>query len=210
MPGSIGDIARNAARFAVHSVLVDYYATPQHWSIPRALERLLRATNAWLLSENTCRPDLKGLVVSLSVLIVKDHRCYIAHAGNTRIYRFRNRRLRPLTRDHAWSPQGIPNILKRAIGLDDCLVVDYREDELQPGDLFVLVSDGAWEVLGEQRLLELVRDGGPPQDMAVRLVEAAQLHQARYMGRNDVSALVAAFQAPLAHASADRLAGSTA
>ena len=82
------------------------------------------------------------------------------------------------------------HIPKRAFGLDGHLVVDYAAGDVLPGDVYLLVTDGVWEVLGDAAILTAARLEGPA-DAAERLVGEAMARQAGYMGRNDATAIVA-------------------
>jgi protein phosphatase len=86
------------------------------------------------------------------------------------------------------------HVLKRAVGLDTYLVADYTDGELIPGDVFLMVSDGVWEVLGERVLREIMEAGPSPESIASGLVEQSMENQVKYMGRNDATAIVIAVQ----------------
>ena len=83
------------------------------------------------------------------------------------------------------------NLLKRAIGLDTHIVVDFIDGKCELGDAFLLVSDGVWDTLGESRMKSLFEGAADPQSAADVLVNAACGLQANYLGRNDASAIVA-------------------
>lgn len=187
--------ARPMAEMVVRSLLHDFYAVPDGWSAARALDRLLEALNDWVVSENRRRPALAGVVVALSVLVLHASRYHLAHVGDTRVYRHRARALRQLTIDHTWPRRDLRHVPKRAVGLDTHLVADFAEGELRPGDTFLMVSDGVWDVLGERAQLELLAARPDPDQAAASLVQEALRRQAAYMGRNDATALVAAVEA---------------
>lgn len=84
------------------------------------------------------------------------------------------------------------HVLKRAVGLDSHLVVDYTDGELFPGDVLLMASDGIWEVLGERVVREAIRKRASTQAIAEDLVERSIKHQVKYMGRNDATAIVIA------------------
>jgi protein phosphatase len=73
-------------------------------------------------------------------------------------------------------------------------VVDYTDGELAPGDVFVIATDGVWEVLGERVVREVLDAGGDVQAVADELVLRSVRNQVRYMGRNDATAVVMAVE----------------
>jgi serine/threonine protein phosphatase PrpC len=181
---------RQAAEIAVRTILSDYPATPASWTVTRSLDRLLRAVNEWLHSEGQRHRDAEGFIATMSAIVFREGHYHLAHVGDTRVYRRRGTVLKQLTTDHVWPRHDMRHVPKRALGLDSHLVVDYAEGELICGDTFLIVSDGVWEVLGEPRLQQLLVGGCEPQPVADALVVEALAQQARYMGRNDATALI--------------------
>ncbi len=170
----VGEIAgREAAEYAVLSVLSDYYDTPETWEVTHALGKLFSSTNRWLLSHGATRREFPTMATTLSLLVLRGARYTIAHVGDTRIYRLRGKDLSLLTRDHVWQGADGRHVLKRAVGLDLHLVVDYEEGELKQGDVFLLASDGVWEALGEERMSGILQDCPDPEKAASRLVAEA-------------------------------------
>ena len=183
---------RLASETVVKSLLRDFYAAPAAWTIKQALDKLLRATNDWLWSENTRHPEYEGMVTTLSTMVFKDNQYHLAHVGDTRVYRRRGTVLKQLTIDHTWARSDMRHVLKRAVGLDTYLVADYTDGELIPGDVFLMASDGVWEVLGERVVREIMEAGPSPESIASGLVEQSIKNQVKYMGRNDATAIVIA------------------
>lgn len=195
--GGIGGDAAGgqAAAVALSAALHDYYATPSAWQPKQALERVLGACNDWLHARNMRDPEGNGGLATLSVLVLRGERRFVAHVGDCRIYCLRGGRLQQLTRDHLWPRHDMRHIPKRAFGLDGHLVVDYAEGDVLPGDVFLLVTDGIWEVLGDTAILGAARRDAP-HDAAEQLVGEALARQAGYMGRNDATAIVARMAGP--------------
>jgi serine/threonine protein phosphatase PrpC len=164
---------RQAAEYSVRGLLADYYATPETWEVPYALDRVLRAINRWLLAQSVSQYDTRRLVSTLSVLVLRGDHYVIAHVGDSRIYLLRNLQLRALTRDHVWDQPDMQHVLKRAMGLDQHLVVDYTDGVLHSGDIFLLASDGVWEALGDKAVLDLMVSHHEPQEAADALVRQA-------------------------------------
>jgi serine/threonine protein phosphatase PrpC len=188
---SAGGSGWAAAQSAVRSLTVDYYATPVHWSVGQSLDRLLRAANDWLWAQHGRWPDQDSVVAAVSMLVLRDERYYLAHVGDTRVYRLRGNIFQQLTTDHTWQRRDMRHVLRRAVGLDSHLVVDFAEGDLEEGDIFLMATDGVWEVLGDASMTEILRRRlEEPEAAASALVEAAHRHQAAYMGRNDATAVV--------------------
>ncbi|HEY8118671.1 MAG TPA: bifunctional protein-serine/threonine kinase/phosphatase [Methylophilaceae bacterium] len=192
-----------AAEMTVRSVLSDYYATPDTWEVHVSLDKVLGAANRWLLAQAASNRDLAGMATTLSLLVLRGQRYYLAHVGDTRIYRLRQGELMQLTADHVWDRPDMRHVLKRAVGLDQHLMADYAEGELQAGDVFALMSDGVWEVLGQKSIHEALRLYDNPQMIADRLVNDALAQN----GQDNATALVIRIDQPGEDTLSELLAG---
>ncbi|PVZ16396.1 MULTISPECIES: bifunctional protein-serine/threonine kinase/phosphatase [unclassified Pseudomonas] len=160
-----------AARSTLQALAHDYYATPQTWGVAQALDRLLLAQNRWLHANGGGQP----LLTTLSAIVLRGQRFTLAHIGDCRVYRWHQGQLQRISEDHVWSQPGMQHVLKRAMGLEQHLVVDYREGELRLGECFLLASDGVWATLGEASIAGMLRDEPDLQRAAQALVRAAHL-----------------------------------
>ncbi|MGZ8270377.1 MAG: protein kinase domain-containing protein [Methylophilus sp.] len=164
---------REAAEMTVRTVSADYYATPDTWQTHASLEKVISAANRWVLSQAAANRDMAGMATTLSVLVLKGQRYVMAHVGDTRIYRLRNKVLEQLSNDHVWDRPDMRHVLKRAVGLDNTLAVDFAEGMLEVGDVFAIMSDGVWEPLGDQAIHHGMMLFDSPQLMSEHLTKAA-------------------------------------
>lgn len=180
---SSGGRGKEAAQTSVMGLIADFFATPSTWDTTTALDRLIGAQNAWLVSQNRQRQgqdsDAEGAaevgsaaLTTLTALVLQGQGYTVAHVGDTRVWRLSSGELQLLTQDHAYPHPDFRSRLTRAVGLDDGLRVDYSQGELLPGDTYILTSDGVHGVLKPRKLAELVRTG-TAQQACVALVEAA-------------------------------------
>ncbi|MGT3070697.1 protein kinase domain-containing protein [Pseudomonas putida] len=161
-----------AARASLQALALDYYATPATWSVAQALDRLLLAQNRWLRAQGSGQP----LLTTLSALVLRGRRFTLAHVGDCRVYRWHAGHLQCLSEDHVWDQPGMQHVLKRALGLDQHLLVDYLEGELQPDECFLLLSDGVWASLGDQHIQAVLREQPDLQLAVDTLVASAHLN----------------------------------
>jgi serine/threonine protein phosphatase PrpC len=160
-----------AARSTLQALALDYYATPETWSVAQALDRLLLAQNRWLQANGGGQP----LLTTVSALVMRGRRFTLAHVGDCRVYRWHAERLQRISEDHVWEQPGMQHVLKRALGLDQHLVLDFLDGELRDGESFVLLSDGVWSTLGDTAIAAILRDQPDLHSAAQTLVNAAHL-----------------------------------
>ncbi len=161
--------AREAAEYVVRGLLADYYATPATWGAFKALDVVLQSLNRWVFAHHQAQRHQAGMATTLSVLLLHGERYYVAHVGDSRIYRLRQGQLQRLTQDHVWEHPELKNVLSRAVGLDASLRVDYGDGVLLPADRFLLCSDGVWSALKDHLLGEVLQRFPDPQEAAGRM-----------------------------------------
>lgn len=160
-----------AARTTLQALALDYYATPQTWGVAQSLDRLLLAQNRWLQANGGGLP----LLTTVSALVLRGQRFTLAHVGDCRVYRWHAGQLQRISEDHVWEQPGMQHVLKRALGLDQHLVLDFLDGELRTGECFVLLSDGVWATLGDTAIAAILRDQPNLDSAAQTLVNAAHL-----------------------------------
>ncbi|MEN8426371.1 bifunctional protein-serine/threonine kinase/phosphatase [Acinetobacter schindleri] len=171
------NVSHLAAETAVGSFLSDYYSTSDAWSTQTSAERVIRATNSWLYAQtqqSQGRFDKdRGYVCTLSALILKQQQAHIFHVGDSRIYRIRDHEIELLTHDHRVWLSSREHYLSRALGADYRIEIDYRNIELKEKDIFLLMTDGVYEFVTDQQLLDLTLIDADLNQLAKALVEKA-------------------------------------
>ena len=142
----------------------------------------------------------------------------VVNVGDSRIYRFAEGELTQLSEDHslvgdlvraghltpeeaASHPQR--NIVTRALGIDEKVLVDAWELVPVVGDRYVICSDGLFNEIHENEIAEVLRATDSPQEAADELVERA----CAAGGRDNVTVVVVVVTAADTHAEvpADRV-----
>ncbi len=158
MSGS--DAGKLASNCCIVSFLNDYYSTPDSWSVKKSGQKILSATNSWLYSQGQIRYESsKGMVSTLSALVIKSNTVHLFHIGDSRVYRLRRGNLEQLTRDHRVWISDEKNYLNRAMGIEPRLEVDYKAIPLEQGDIFFLSTDGVHDFIKDKDLKKLLQSG---------------------------------------------------
>ena len=116
--------------------------------------------------------DQMGTTLSLLVFDPEDSsHAALCHVGDSRIYRFRKGKVSQLTRDHSVGAElgrrlggaelanranPLAHVLTRAIGTSKTVCPDWKKITVEPGDRYLLCTDGVHDVVSDERLLELV------------------------------------------------------
>lgn len=119
--------------------------------------------------------DQMGTTLSLLVFDPEDSfHAALCHIGDSRIYRFRKGKVAQLTRDHSVGAElgrrlgglelssranPLAHVLTRAIGTGKTVCPDWKKLTVEPGDRYLLCTDGVHDVVSDERLLELIGKG---------------------------------------------------
>ncbi len=144
-------VSQMASAAAVRGFLDDYYCTSEAWSVRRAAQRVIEATNSWLHAQ-TQRSDARfdkdrGYVCTFSALVLKGRQAHLLHVGDTRVYRLHAQALEQLTEDHRVRISSVETYLGRALGAGPTVEIDYRHWLTEVGEVYVLATDGAYEYI---------------------------------------------------------------
>ncbi|WP_245932622.1 bifunctional protein-serine/threonine kinase/phosphatase [Aquabacterium olei] len=142
-------VSQIASAAAVRGFLDDYYGTSEAWSVRRAGQRVLEATNSWLHAQSQ-RTDARfdrdrGYVCTFSALVFKGREAHLLHVGDTRVYRVHPQALEQLSEDHRVRVSSTETYLGRALGAGPAVEIDYRSWDTEPGEVYLLATDGVWE-----------------------------------------------------------------
>ena len=167
----------------------------------RQLRGAIEKANNRICSVARGREELNGMGTTIVAARFYDGRVGIAHVGDSRCYRLRENVLEQLTRDHSYvqdqlekglisedeakhSPQ--KNLITRALGIDAIAEADVQEFRTQPGDTYLLCSDGLSDLVDDESLqAELVTDQSPAERTKT-LIDAANANG----GRDNISVIV--------------------
>ncbi|MDJ0807854.1 MAG: protein phosphatase 2C domain-containing protein [Gammaproteobacteria bacterium] len=118
-------------------------------------------------------PEYRGMGTTLITGLFQQDRLIFAHVGDSRLYRFRQGVLEPLTRDHTLIHELVElgefesvdqallagvsqNILSRAIGSEAEVLVDIDESAISAGDLFLFCSDGLTSMVPDREIEQIL------------------------------------------------------
>ncbi|MCP5325129.1 MAG: bifunctional protein-serine/threonine kinase/phosphatase [Oceanospirillaceae bacterium] len=171
---SAAEAGKEASETCVRNFISDYYASPDVWAVKTAGQKILTALNRWLYGQSHSQAMRRGYVSTLSALILKSQQAHIFHVGDTRIYRLRDDELQCLTRDHSTVINSETIYLARAMGMDNRLEMDYRQLDVELGDIFLLTTDGVHEYLTPKQMKQIIIDNrGDYEQGCSALIDAA-------------------------------------
>jgi len=149
------------------------------------LSAAIKMANKQIFERSVTEHALHGMGTTVVGLLLQPerHAAYIAHVGDSRAYRVRDGRITQLTRDHSLindylmmmpdmpkeAMDVLPkNVITRALGMQDSVVVDMTTEDLLVGDRYLLCSDGLSGQVTDERICELVTEHEDRLDDAVQ------------------------------------------
>jgi protein phosphatase len=143
----------------------------------------------------------------VAALFAKDAaRVTIGHVGDSRCYRIRGDEILQLTRDHSlvsdaaymapWMSeeevrQLPPNVITRALGIREDVLVDLVTDETRAGDVYLLCSDGLTGLVSDDQIQEVVASIEDLETACGALIERANF----FGGSDNITVVLARVEA---------------
>jgi protein phosphatase len=133
-------------------------------------------------------PRLSGMGTTVISLVVRDNHAFFAHVGDSRAYLVRGPLIQQISEDHSLVNEQIKagmitpeeakhsrykNIITRSVGFEEEVQVDVMGVVAEPGDVFLLCSDGLANMVEDRELHEVVASTAEFADIPKRLVDLA-------------------------------------
>jgi serine/threonine protein phosphatase PrpC len=154
----------------------------------RLLKMAVRKAHDNVLTAISKDGSLQGMGTTVVSLLLAGPTAAVAHVGDSRAYRLRNGRLDQLTQDHTWVHEQVvagllsqeqarshplKNVVTRALGGESEVLVDVREVQVLPGDLYLLCSDGLTGMLSDGEIRDRLGSGRSLHEICRSLVNEA-------------------------------------
>lgn len=186
-----GEVASHLAVEACkHSMTAALPELQDSEAMAAALQRAVAQANLSVYESACTNPGQRGMGTTLVLACIQGDYLQFANVGDSRLYRFNNNGLQQLSRDHSliaeWVDKGLmsaedarnsdqKNIITRAIGLAADVEIDLFQQQLEPGDICLLCSDGLTDVVDDESITELLIQHSDDLDgLPQRLVDSAK------------------------------------
>jgi len=181
-----------ASSLAVDEVMRLMTAREPGKPLDEVIEEAISTANEAIFSRSQTNPRLNGMGTTLVSVVAEDRRVRVIDIGDSRCYRLRSEHLEQISQDHSLVDEQVRlgrmtpaealrsplrNVITRALGTQSHVTPDVFELAAEPGDLFLLCSDGLTRELPDLQIEALLSEGlptiSPLVNLCRRLVEAA-------------------------------------
>ena len=150
----------------------------------------IRVANRQIFERSTRSREYHGMGTTVvgAMFSPRKRRMYIGHVGDSRCYRVRKGAIALLTRDHSLindyllampdlteeQKSELPkNVITRALGMQDQVVVDLQHDDPVPGDVYVLCSDGLSGMVTDEDIQRIITGSQDIREGCRKLIQRA-------------------------------------
>lgn len=169
--------------------------------IRRALEICVDNANRSVFNAANSNAQYSGMGTTLVVAVFQNEKVLLGHIGDSRCYRLRGGELTQITKDHSLLQEQIDaglltpeqaatsshkNLVTRALGVEDAVLLELNEYEAEPGDLYLLCSDGLSDMANDSEIAAILDSQTPMAQKAERLISIANEHG----GRDNITVLL--------------------
>ncbi|MFH1036265.1 MAG: Stp1/IreP family PP2C-type Ser/Thr phosphatase [Pseudomonadota bacterium] len=206
------------------AVLQEYFAAHRDGDLKRALNDGVQQASMAIYRKSEEDTQLRGMGTTIVALAILGDQAVVANVGDSRCYRFRNGRLSQITEDHSLvaqqvregvlSPQEaktspMRNLITKAAGAIPDVEPDLFNLDPQPGDVFLMCSDGLHGPVEESQMAKVLSSRQSLPEQVRELVHRAN----RAGGPDNISVILVRVGGQAGHRADDktaRLPGNTA
>ena len=200
-----GEVASNMATASIQSELGAWLREMGPHAcvaeLRRAMEICVDNTNASIFKAANLNPEYAGMGTTLVLSVFQQSTLLIGHIGDSRCYRMRQGVLTQLTKDHSLLQEhidagllsteqarhsSIKNLVTRALGVQSNVVLEIGEFSVEPGDIYLMCSDGLSDMVEDSALARIMRSGARLPRLAAHLINEANANG----GGDNVSVLL--------------------
>ena len=187
-----GEVASSMATSFIKSELGRWLseaaASATDTDVRRAMEICVDNANRAIFNSANSNPRYAGMGTTLVVGVFRETRLLLGHVGDSRCYRMRAGRLTQITHDHSLLQEQIDaglitaeqaafsankNLVTRAVGVEDTVLLETHQHDVLPGDVYVLCSDGLTDMLDDETIAQLLQRCELLPEAATTLIDAA-------------------------------------
>ena len=133
----------------------------------RVLRDAVEKANSAIYNVSQSQPQCAGMGTTLVAAVFTDNRVCVGHIGDSRLYRLRGEDFQQITEDHSLLNEQLKsglitpeqakvssnkNLVTRALGIDPAVELELHEYEVQPGDVYLLCSDGLSDLVEDEEI----------------------------------------------------------
>lgn len=196
-----GEVAASEAVYYITERIKTLLAMEERlWELEdlkRHLSLLIENANAWVHHLSTAQVSCKGMGTTICSALFYEQYLIHAHIGDSRIYRLRDGDLSQMTTDHARDKHIVREyalevvkvqkrrVLTRALGTQRIVEPDLGCDLVQPGDLYLLCSDGLTDLVTDNAIRRILQ-----KELSIQEKNDALIDMAKAAGGNDNITLI--------------------
>jgi len=173
--------------------------------VRRAMEICVDNANRSIFNAANSNPQYSGMGTTLVLGVFQDSRLMLGHIGDSRCYRLREGELAQITKDHSLLQEQMDaglitpeqaatstnkNLVTRALGVEDAVLLEVNEHRVEPGDIYLMCSDGLSDMVDDANIAQLLAVDSPLELKVGQLIDAANANG----GRDNISVLLAQAQ----------------
>lgn len=175
-----------ASKYMIENLVSYLRQAKENQLVPLLREGILKV-NAMLYQESKIKPELNGMGTTLVAAVADRNTLYVANVGDSRLYLVRDH-IKQVTKDHSFVEELVSlgrlergsrdykdkkNIITRAVGTEDKLLIDFFEVGLEPGDYVLICSDGLSNMLEDAEMEEIIGSDLDLLEKAEKLITVA-------------------------------------
>lgn len=169
--------------------------------VKRAMEICVQNANHSIFNAANSNPQYAGMGTTLVVGVFQADRLMLGHIGDSRCYRLRGGAFQQITKDHSLLQEQIDaglitpeqaltsankNLVTRALGVEDSVLLDVTEHRVEADDLYVMCSDGLSDMVRDKSIADIMIGNAALEQKGKQLIAAANAGG----GRDNISVVL--------------------
>lgn len=183
-----GEVASNSAIAAFNQYIHDNFHEIKEEEILDLLVSAVQYCNTDIYQKSSNDESLSEMGTTLIAAVIMNHKLYVTHVGDSRLYIFREGEIHQLTNDHSYVMELVRlgkitreeaavhpnrNIITRAVGTRETVEADTIIENLFEGDIILICSDGLSTMVDDWEMKEILSRNENQEQKVQALIDKA-------------------------------------
>lgn len=183
-----GDIASKKCIEFVKEYIFENYTEKSINDILNLLKDAIDYSNKKVYQLSITNPEYEGMGTTVITLLIVKNKLYIAHAGDSSLFRIRKNIIRKITKDHTYVQQLIDDktitkqeakvhpkrhMITKVLGCDEIIEPDILMKKIEDYDYIVMCTDGLTNIVSDKEIMNIVKENDNSKISCTKLIDLA-------------------------------------
>lgn len=183
-----GDVASNKCVEFIKEYIWENYTEKSISEISNLLKSAIDYSNRKVYELSIQNPEYEGMGTTVITLLIVKNKLYVAHVGDSSLYRIRKNIIRKITKDHTYVQKLVDDktitkqeakvhpkrhMITKVLGCDEIIQPDILIKKVEDDDYIVICTDGLTNMVSDKEIMNIIQQNDNSKISCTQLIDLA-------------------------------------